>query len=334
MVRVSKNLGCAVAAVLGAAITGCGSSDKTPAESPAETVASLVVFSPMYSAFDGMHTYTLPAMINPGALDQTGTDPVMAESVQWAVDAKMVSKDPYDAVPGAVLLTTLAAGNTVVTATAKTKSGRTVKGTSMLHITQGSPEDWTAGDARYNNNVMIDIMGIGMGMAPAAGAGGAPPAGAAGAGGGGAANPCGLPMGFDLRALVPANASCANCHNNSMGITVEHSPQQTAGYSDEQLEDIFSMGMKPNGVFTSTLLNNPFLMSNPTLQLCIYKELHTWDIADEVKKGIVLKLRSITPAPQPAIDLTRLMMMFRQGAPAAAGAPAPAADTATAGTGP
>jgi hypothetical protein len=159
---------------------------------------------------------------------------------------------------------------------------------------------------RYNNNVPINfgMFGMGGGMM-----GGGPP---------------------DISTLIPRDASCANCHNNMAGsITVEHTPQQTAGYSDQDLIQIFTMGMKPMG----GTFHSPFLKNLPAqFATQIYVQLHTWMIAPEVQQGIVYKLRSITPAPQPDIDLTRLRMMFMNNM-AATGGQAGGAATATAGSG-
>jgi hypothetical protein len=134
--------------------------------------------------------------------------------------------------------------------------------------------------------------------------------------------PCGLPVSF----AIPTDSSCANCHNNMSMITVEHTPQQTAGYSDDDLIQIFTMGVKPmGGTFNSPFLKN---IPDPNLQACIYQSFHTWNIADDIKQGVVLKLRSIEPAPQESVDITRLFMNMRPAGAAGGAAPAAPADGA------
>jgi hypothetical protein len=252
-------------------------------------------FTPMYSAFGGTHTYQIPVTIDGAALDPAGTDPVNTDTVMWIVDKKFVQADPFPDIKGAVMLTTKAAGTTMVTMTANTKNGHKVKGVSTLKITEATDADWEMGQARYDNGVSINfgmfgMMGM-MGMGGAAGG----------------AAPAGPPNPANIISMIPKDASCGNCHNNTTGLTVEHTPLQTGGYSDEQLIKIFTMAEKPMGA----KFNSPFLKMLPTdFAAQIYTMLHQWSISAEVQKGIVLKLRSITPKAQPEIDLNRLRMMF------------------------
>jgi hypothetical protein len=287
MIRVTNNLRFGAFAVLCAAIVGCGSSNSGDDSTDMTKWPNVlkVVFSPMYSAYDGTHDYKIPATIDSAALDPNGTDPVMMDTMKWIVDSKFVASEKYDALPGGVMLTMKKAGTTTVTVTGKTKLGTMVKGTAMLNISAANPGDWDLGEMRYNNNVMIDFTKL----APMGGMmmGGVP----------------------DISTLIPRDSSCANCHNNNstMALTVEHTPQQTGGYSDEDLINIFTKGMKPEG----TGFHSPILKMIPMqFAMQIYVQLHTWDIAPEVAQGVVLKLRSIPPAPQPDIDFTRLRMMF------------------------
>jgi len=139
----------------------------------------------------------------------------------------------------------------------------------------------------------------------------------------------GFPM-IDLRSIIPANTSCAMCHNNmggsALALTVEHTPLQTGGYSDEDLIQIFTQGQKPMGAkFNSPILN----MFPEQFATMIYTTLHTWEIPPEVERGIVYKLRSITPKKQEEIDINRLRMAFANrgmgmgAAPADGAAPTP-----------
>lgn len=279
-------------------LLGCGSSsDGGTGDEPVEAErAALIRYSPMYSAFDGVRDYKLPVF-----LDQTvyaGTDPVVESSITWTVDSKYAAKEAFPEVKGAAMLTTKNAGQTTVTVNVTTESGRKLEDTATLQIADADDATWAAGESRYNNNVTINLGmfgGTGMG-----GMGGSPPA-----------DPTtGGPP--DISMLIPRDASCANCHNNSSGITVEHTPLQTAGYSDDDLVNIFTQGAKP----MDAVFNSPFLKNLPAqYQEMIYKQLHTWDIAAEVEKGIVFKLRSITPKVQEEVDLIRLRMGMGMGAP-------------------
>ena len=298
-----KHLSMVVAASLGVALAACSSDnavDDPSTNGNTDTTAYAedalhVIFSPMYSAFGGEHTYQLPVTIDQAALDANGTDPVKVETINWSVDSKMVQTEPFSEIEGGVLLTTKAAGVTQIVATAETKSGRKIKGTSTLEITSATDAEWQLGQARYDNGVQIDF---GTAMPPMGGADGAPPD----------------PM--EVLNQIPKDASCGNCHNNAMGLTVEHTPLQTGGYSDEDLIKIFTMGAKPMGA----KFNSPFLKNLPVdVATTIYESLHMWSIPAEAQQGIVLKLRSITPKVQPDIDLMRLRMMPPTSASGAAG---------------
>ena len=99
---------------------------------------------------------------------------------------------------------------------------------------------------------------------------------------------------------------------------MEHTPRQTAGYSDDQLIAIFTQGQKPAGY----QFNSVFLKMLPQPD-CVYAMFHTWQIDEDTKRGIVLKLRSIPPKKQEAVDLAKLIQMARANMPAAGAAGAP-----------
>ena len=238
-------------------------------------------FSPMYSAYDGVRDYQLPVTLEAAAYDPQSTDPVDLDSLRWNIDSKYVSQQIYPELPGGVLLTTKAAGTTIVTAEATSKSGRRLQGTAVLNITKADAGEWALGEARYNNNVPLEFSDSAEANA-AAWSGGYP---------------------------WPMDASCANCHNGSnellgVGVSIEHTPQQTAGYSDEQLIRIFTMGAKPMG----GKFHSPVFDGQPAaFAERAYKQMHTWEIAPEVVRGIVFKLRSITPKTQEQVDWDRIL---------------------------
>lgn len=303
MVRVSNNLrNAAKTLLLCAAIAGCGGSDDS--DTPTGTLrAGLIQFTPMYSAFGGSQTYSLTPYVpssDPAAKD---SDPVMASTIKWSVDGAFAKQEPFTDLAGGIKLTTKKTGNTTVSLTATTASGAKVRGESKLTISAANDEDWQKGDMRYSGGANIDFAAMFRGaMGGAMGAAGGP-------------GVCGLP--FNIMASLPKDASCTNCHNTSASaIAVEHTPTQTAGYSDEQLVAIFTQGQKPAGY----AFNSVFLKMLPQPD-CVYAMFHTWQIDDDTKKGIVLKLRSIEPKKQEALDLAKLIQMARMNGGAAPATP-------------
>ena len=279
MVRAHKTLH-SVAASAACVVLACCASQA--AEEPrAEPNTLKLSFDPMYSAYDGVREYQLPVTLQPAAYDPNSTDPVDLSSVRWKVDAKYASQQIYPELPGGVLLTTKSAGTTVVTAEATSKSGRKLQGTAVLNITKADPAEWELGEARYNNNVPLMFATIEEEQE--------------------ALSQNGYPW--------PKDASCANCHNGASpmlgaDVTIEHTPQQTAGYSDDELIQIFTMGAKPAG----GKFHSPIFEGQPLVFVeRSYKQMHTWEIAPEVERGIVYKLRSITPKTQKQVDYDRIL---------------------------
>jgi len=302
MVRVSNNLQQHGATLLlCAALAGCSSSGDSD-EPKGVLRANLIQFPQLYSAFDnGAHTYQLTPSIPAAADNSMDSDPIDAATIKWEVDGNYLSQAPFSDLPGGVLLTTKKAGMTIIKVTAKSKSGVDVRGEAPVQISQASPEEWDAGEARYNNGMAVNWQML-RPMQTTDGS-----------------TNCGLPV--DLTGTIPTSSACTNCHNSMNPISIEHTPTQTAGYSDDALVQIFTQGQKPaGGVFNST-----FLKTLP-MPDCIYKSFHTWEIDEATKKGIVWKLRSIAPKVQPAIDFGRLAMDFaarRAAMGGAAGAPSP-----------
>jgi hypothetical protein len=218
-----------------------------------------IVFSPMYSGFDGVNTYQVPAIVSGVSDAKWSADPA---------DKVDITNDPET---GGIMITTNAPGDVKITATAGPLSG-----SSMLHITEFTPQQRADGEARYNNEIPLpEFM-----FDPDAG----PP----------------TPSSF----TIPDNLSCKNCHGSgAMALDVEHTPQQTGGYSDEELIAIFSAGMKPPGGKFKTMVP-PF----------IYTMFHKWGATDAEKKGLVAYLRSLTPMTQGAFDFGGLINRGRAGA--------------------
>jgi len=251
----------------GGSTTGAGKGK--PSATPEDTAPVgddlTLLFSPMYSAYDGVHDFKLPAIVQGGLHD-----------LKWSArPADGVDFEP-DSNTGGVLITTRMAGDVLIIARAGTLSG-----SSMLHITQSTPELWELGNMRYNNEIPFPKQPRPDGGVDGGVDGGRPPI-----------NP------MDI--VIPDNLSCINCHGaTAAALDVEHTPQQTAGYSDDDLIKIFTMGMKPKGAKFHT----PF---PPTL----YVMFHTWDATPDEQKGLVTYLRSFTPKTQGVLDFQGLRDQF------------------------
>jgi hypothetical protein len=239
-----------------AGVTGGDQDAAAPTGCPKSALT--VLFSPMYSAFDGVHTFQVPAVIN-------GIDP-NAVTIEWsASDPSMVALEP-DPTTGGVMITTQKAGTVSIIA-----SAGSLCGASLLTITDATPDDWMAGSARYNEGVVITRLPGGMMRPPRdAGADAADAAAATDAG---------------------IEAACTSCHGDTASAgpfkTVQHTPEQTGGFSDEDLINIFEHGMVPKGGYFDTSI----------VPYAFWQGFHKWSVGDS-EKGLVVYLRSLAPAAQ------------------------------------
>ncbi len=237
-----------------------GGGDAGPCTSPSAALA--IRFSPMYSAYvtdSKMQTFAVPAIVTGG----TGT-------ATWsASDQAAVSFAP-DLATGGTLMT-INAATPAVTITARIGSECT---TATLNVTSAVEADWAAGNARYNNGVPIVIGCIDQkvkSMLP-------PDSGIT------------LPGPPD-GGCPDAGPSCTSCHgSNPTGgffTGVQHTPEQTAGFSDQQLIDVIVKGVvNDGGAFDPNILPYPY-----------WQAFHTWtDInTPAAQKAMVVYLRSLTP---------------------------------------
>jgi hypothetical protein len=216
-----------------------------------------VAFSPMFSAFDGVHTFQVPAIV----------DGILPTAITWSSsDPTTVDLQP-DVATGGVLITTRKPGVVDIIATAGGLCGA-----AKLTIAAATPDDWEAGSKRYNEGVVLR---------------GLPrPQFDGGAGGPGGPNAQG-----PTDAGPATEAACTNCHGptaNGPFKTVAHTPTQIGGFNDAELTDIFTKGIVPmGGYFDETIV--------PYNQ---WRNFHKWDMTPEAAKGMVVYLRSLTPAPQ------------------------------------
>jgi hypothetical protein len=92
-----------------------------------------------------------------------------------------------------------------------------------------------------------------------------------------------------------------------INVDVEHTPQQTGGYSDEQLITIFTKGQKPENAPFRVLTQLPLIGTNLAFVKGLYMNIHRWDVGADVQKGIIVYLRSLEPKSQPAVDFGGLL---------------------------
>jgi hypothetical protein len=188
--------------------------------------------------------------------------PVMIEGVKkvnWtASDPEMVDIDAAN--DGTATITVRKAG----TVTIRAKAG-SLTGEAVLTITESKDDEWEAGNQRYNNGVVLKRGG----RRDDAGGGGAPNA-------------------------ERQQASCTNCHGSAGGDEskdVEHTPMQTAGYSDSELVSVFTKGQKPAGVEQRVMMSKSR-----------WSKMHQWAMDEFAVKGLVVYLRSLEPKSQGPVD--------------------------------
>lgn len=223
-------------------------SDATAAEGCISQTAIHIVFSPMYSATDGMHRFRIPAIVV--GIDQT--------LITWtASDHNSVSL-ANDPTTGGVMITALAPATVTITAQAGDLCG-----SSVLTIASATPDDWMVGSERYNNGISYrppSRRDAGLALADAA-----------------------------VSSTIPA---CTNCHGptatDGRFRTVAHTPEQTGGYNDSQLDGIIRHGTVPDGGYFDPSI----------VPYAAWHAFHQWTLSDEELKGVIVYLRSLTPAPQ------------------------------------
>jgi len=280
---------------LGAGFEACSSSSSGPAgfgsagntgggatEAGVQTTCTNptlnIVFTPMYSAYvpgSTEHTFQIPAILDDESMATWSvSDPSKAQ----------LSPQSFDGAPG-VMITVQGQGSIQVVAT---ESGGAC-GTSTLNVTAATEDDWQTGSARYNNGVSLHFGG------PRPDGGDMRPEG----GGGGFDDDSGC--GFFER---DGGTACTNCHGPSAMSAfndVSHTPEQTGGFSDEELIDIIVNGNVPDGGYfdPSVVIAGCDGGSCAEHAYSIWHRFHQWcDITPDQYTGIVAYLRSLTPAPQ------------------------------------
>lgn len=243
-----------------------------------------IVFSPMYSAYipgSTAHSFQIPAVLDDGSM------------ATWSVSnssTATLQTQTFDGDPG-VMITVTGTGMVTVIATNSTGCG-----TSTLNITSAMESDWDIGNQRYNDGVSLHF---------------GPPDGGfmrpdGGFGEGGFMRPDGgfmMPDGSFFE--EEGGTACTNCHGptamNSAFNDVSHTPEQTGGFSDQDLINIIVNGDVPDGGYFDPSVIITGCEGGPCAQQAYneWHRFHQWsDIQPDQYTGIVTYLRSLTPAPQ------------------------------------
>jgi hypothetical protein len=191
----------------------------------------------------------------------------------------MLQSDPST---GGVLITMnpdgIAAGSTTTQVTIYAFAGGSC-GEATLNITTTTNGAWDAGSARYNDGVPLPT-GMDQGMVFN------PPDG-------------GLRI------------ACANCHTpqaptadggtpRGLGSIndVAHTPEQTGGFSDQQLLDIVQNGIVPGWSTDAATAADAGYFDPSIVDYRVWNRFHRWNLTSAEVTGIVTYLRSLTPESQ------------------------------------
>jgi len=220
--------------------------------------ALTLVYPTSYSAFDGVHDFKLPIYVDGATVDLSDWSAIPSSAVGFDADPDL----------GGVIVTVLEDTPEITIAA---RSGM-IGGTASLHITSATPEQWAAGEARYNNGIEFNLPMI-------------TPADFAAL----LLDPNWMPP------LPPGDIACNNCHTTGAKyFEIQHTPTQAARFSDDDLRTILTMGKKPPGVGFRVL---PEMLGSKTAEE-IYAQFHTWDSTEEEIVGLIVYLRSLTPTGQ------------------------------------
>lgn len=236
------------------------------------TTNQLVIqFSPMYSAYEPSNTYKLPVLANVANATLTVSDPSVvafqpnadlsnSQYTGWTLQMLKAPAPLADGSPGSVTLTVQAQGYC---------------NTAQLFITAATADDWQIGNQRYNNGASIHFPMFG------------------GGDGGRMGPPMMMQQDGSFLETADGGPACTSCHGmtatNFILKDIAHTPQQTGGFSDDDLVNIFVHGMVPEGGYFDP---NIITMMN-------WHGIHQWtDIQPDQYRGMVVYLRSLTPMAQ------------------------------------
>ncbi|MGD8860859.1 MAG: hypothetical protein PVI30_12685 [Myxococcales bacterium] len=241
--------------------------------------ALTILYPQMYSAYDGVHTFSLPAYVS-GVTTELG---------DWqAIPSDAVTFDPWQSDDGedVGVLITVVRHEPEVTIAARNGA---IGGTATLYITDATPEQWAIGEERYHEGEMFDpeaLMNDPELLAKL-------PELIANLEFDEDGNP--IFTGTPEQLGLSTDMRCNTCHTTGAdNFMVQHTPTQAARFSDEELINIFTEGMKPPGVGYRAL---------PEMYQNFYEFMHTWNVTEEQAFGLVIYLRSLTPEGQGEVQL-------------------------------
>jgi hypothetical protein len=255
-----------------------------------------IVFAPMYSAFipgSTAQTFAIPAVTSDGNSAQWSlSDPTQAnlQAQQFSVNGTNV--------PG-VMITVAGTGNAQGQVTVIATESGGACGTATLNITTNTENDWTIGNARYNDGVSLHL-GPPDGGRPEGGFGeGGRPEGGFGDGGFHTSDGGSF---FE----VDGGTACTNCHGptatNGPFKDVSHTPEQTGGFSDTDLQNIILNGVVPDGGYFDPTVIITSCDGSAACTEQAYNEWHSFhqwtDIQPDQIPGVICYLRSLTPEAQ------------------------------------
>lgn len=285
------------------AATGSGADSGSGGTSTVSTAAGScanstveISFSPMYSAYiaASTHTFQIPAITADGS------------SAEWSISdpsQAQLAAQQFDGLPG-VMITVQGNGASGQLTVYATKSDGTC-GSAVLNITSATDDDWEIGNARYNDGVALHLPSFDGGRPEG---GGPPDGGGFGDGDGGRRDGGGPPHTRDGGSFleVDGGTACTNCHgataSGGLFNDVAHTPEQTGGFSDDQLIAIIRTGTVPDGgYFDPTVIDANCDGGDACTKRAYqsWQNFHRWtDITDDQYKGIVIYLRSLQPTSQ------------------------------------
>ncbi len=252
-----------------------------------------IVFSPMYSAYIPGSTaqqFQIPAVTDDG---NTATWS-LSDPTQGTLQAQSFMNDGTTLQGTMITIAGTGDSNGDVTVVA-TESGGAC-GSAVLHITKNAESDWVIGQGRYNDGVALHLGGGGPGD------GGRPEGGFGHHDGGGGGGFGGSDGGSYFE--QDGGTACTNCHGPtamSAFNDVSHTPEQTGGFSDQDLAGIILDGVVPDGGYfdPSVIISGCDGGMCATLAYERWSSFHRWtDITPDELPGIICYLRSLTPAPQ------------------------------------
>ncbi|HEY1693873.1 MAG TPA: hypothetical protein VGG39_17015 [Polyangiaceae bacterium] len=271
-----------------------------------------IIFSPMYSAY--VPGATLGEKFQIPAVTDDGNSATWSASDPSQVNLQDQSFDVGGDTQQGTLITIAGTGDSQGHVTIYATESDGSCGAAVLTITKNTDSDYTIGQARYNNGNNLVLRPLDGGRPE--GGGGFPGDGGGGGGGGGGGFGPGADSGSFLE--IDGGPACTSCHGPTatqfIFKDVAHTPEQTGGFSDQDLQNIILNGQVPDGGYFDPSVLDGFVGQtcddagtnvSPDWPACAQKayqrwgELHQWtDIQTDEIGGVVCYLRSLAPADQ------------------------------------